>query len=121
MFADYKDVETLGEQEEKVKRTLTGGFALPQIEEKYTQVKNTQKELNLETEEQTKNQSSGYTNVGSTNSIPANLPIVEINDTNEASTDYVGKEGAKMVEDFEKEPSDEELKRRLNELLNGSI
>ncbi len=122
LFSEFQDVETLTEEDEKIKQTLTGsGFKLPQIEEKYAQVKNTQKELSLETEEQTKNQSSKYTNAGSTNSIPGNLPIVEINDINEVSDGNIDKEGEKMVEDFEKEPSDEELKRRLNELLNGSM
>ena len=125
IFADSNKVSELQIKDSRIEKTITGGLALPEVEEKYVENEESKK-VNSSTEkvyrEPTKIKE--VSSSGATAFAPGNLPIVEMNNEVQEENlqkDEIDVEGSKMVEEFEKEPSDEELKRRLNELLNGSM
>lgn len=126
IFSNSVDYSNLNDNNYGIKKTITGGLALPEIEEKYEDIENKNKKKVLEEKEERKIQSQkSNQNLGATTFVPGNLPIVDMNlEIDQEKTDNLDKvniEGGKMIAKFDKEPSDEDLKRRLNELLNGSM
>ncbi len=124
IFSNSNDVSDLEGKKCEIEKVITGGLALPEIEEEYEDTEKKKETLYAEVAQRQQSQKS-ISNSNKIPFVPSNLPIVdsgtEIIQEKIEQKDKIDSEGSEMVSEFEREPSDEDLKRRLNELLNGSM